>query len=287
MSAMTAGELKRRARATRGRPIVAAVPGQQAVTAGEQRPGPATARRRHGPAGQAARILTVVPSPQAAAQPEAAPRIAAQPEAARRTAAQPEAARARAAQPQRARAQTTRSQPVEPRMAAPRTGGPQPARRQRGLPEMARNGAAQPGMARPRAGRLGRPQPARPGVARPETALARPVRTRVRLTRRGRIVVAALIAAGVMLVAALAWLAGTARADAARSGSSASAVYHSLRSVVVRPGESLWAVATRADPAADPRSVIQEIIDLNALNGTSVQPGQRLWLPRGECCARG
>lgn len=271
MSAMTAGERRRRARATRGRPIVAAVPGQQAVTAGEQRPGPATARRRHGPAGQAARILTVVPSPQAAAQPEAA----------RRTAAQPEAARARAAQPQRARAQTTRSQPVEPRMAAPRTGGPQAARRQRGLPEMARNGAAQPGMARPRAGRLGRPQPARPGVARPETALARPVRTRVRLTRRGRIVVAALIAAGVMLVAALAWLAGTARADAARSGSSASAVYHSLRSVVVRPGESLWAVATRADPAADPRSVIQEIIDLNALNGTSVQPGQRLWLPRG------
>ena len=166
-------------------------------------------------------------------------------------------------------------------MAAPRTGGPQAARRQRGLPEMARNGAAQPGMARPRAGRLGRPQPARPGVARPETALARPVRTRVRLTRRGRIVVAALIAVGVMLVAALAWLAGTARADAARSGSSASAVYHSLRSVVVRPGESLWAVATRADPAADPRSVIQEIIDLNALNGTSVQPGQRLWLPRG------
>src|SRR5215510_541993 len=229
MSAMTAGERRRRARATRGRPIVAAVPGQQAVTAGEQRPGPATARRRHRPAGQAARILTVVPSPQAAAQPEAA--------------------RARAAQPQRARAQTTRSQPVEPRMAAPRTGGPQPARRQRGLPEMARNGAAQPGMARPRAGRLGRPQPARPGVARPETALA--------------------------------WLAGTARADAARSGSSASAVYHSLRSVVVRPGESLWAVATRADPAADPRSVIQEIIDLNALNGTSVQPGQRLWLPRG------
>src|SRR5215472_15793256 len=234
MSAMTAGERRRRARATRGRPIVAAVPGQQAVTAGEQRPGPATARRRHGPAGQAARILTVVPSPQAAVQPEAA----------RRTAAQPEAARARAAQPQRARAQTTRSQPVEPRMAEPRTGGPQPARRQRGLP----------GMARPRAGRLGRPQPARPGVARPETALAWPVRTRVRLTRRGRIVAAALIAAGVMLVAALAWLAGTARADAAHSGSSASAVYHSLRSVVVRPGESLWAVATWADPAADSRS---------------------------------
>jgi LysM domain len=109
----------------------------------------------------------------------------------------------------------------------------------------------------------------------------RPVRTRTRLTRRGRIVVAALITAGVVLVAALAWLAGTARAEAAGSGPPANAVYHSLRSVVVQPGESLWAIAVQADPAGDPRSVMQEIIDINALRGTSVQPGQRLWLPRG------
>ena len=93
-------------------------------------------------------------------------------------------------------------------------------------------------------------------------------------------VVAALITAGVVLVAALAWLAGTARAEAAGSGSPARAVYHSLRSVVVQPGESLWTIATQADPAGDPRSVVQEIIDINALNGTSVEPGQRLWLPR-------
>jgi hypothetical protein len=114
-------------------------------------------------------------------------------------------------------------------------------------------------------------------------AQPRPVRTRTRarLTRRGRIVVAVLITAGVVLVAALAWLAGTVRAEAAGSGPPASAVYHSLRSVVVQPGESLWAIAEQADPAGDPRSVMQEIIDINALRGTSVQPGQRLWLPRG------
>jgi hypothetical protein len=94
-------------------------------------------------------------------------------------------------------------------------------------------------------------------------------------------VVAALITAGVLLVAALAWLAGTARAVAAGSGSPPSAVYHSLRSVVVQPGESLWTIATQADPTGDPRSAMQEIIDINALHGTSVQPGQRLWLPRG------
>jgi hypothetical protein len=109
----------------------------------------------------------------------------------------------------------------------------------------------------------------------------RPVRTRVRLTRRGHVVVAGLITASMVLVAALAWLAGTAKADAAGSGVPSSAVYHSLRSVIVLPGQSLWSIATQYEPGSDPRNVIQEIIDLNALSGTSVQPGQHLWLPRG------
>lgn len=112
-------------------------------------------------------------------------------------------------------------------------------------------------------------------------ARARPVRARVRLTRRGRIVVAGLITAGMLLVAAVAWLAGTARADASGSGVPSSAVYHSLRSVVVMPGQSLWSIATQYEPTADPSSAIQEIITLNALRNTSVQPGEHLWLPRG------
>jgi hypothetical protein len=106
-------------------------------------------------------------------------------------------------------------------------------------------------------------------------------RVKVRLTRRGRIVVAVLMMGAMVLVAALAWLAGTARADAAGSGSPPAAVYHSLRAVVVRPGQSLWEIAAQAAPSADPRGVIQEIIDVNALSGMSVQPGQRLWVPRG------
>src|SRR5215475_3634678 len=244
MSVMTAGEQKRRARATRGRPAAAATPRERAVTAGEQRPGPAISRRRQGAAGQGTRHLTLVPPPRTsrAARPEAS------------GAAQPEALRA--------------AQAARPSVARPAG---------------ARPGMARPGIARASAVRSGvaRPGVARRGVARAETPQPRPVRTRVRLTRRGRMVVAALITAGVLLVAALAWLAGTASAVAAGSGSPPSAVYHSLRSVVVQPGESLWTIAVQADPAGDPRSVMQEIIDINALHGTSVQPGQRLWLPRG------
>jgi hypothetical protein len=50
--------------------------------------------------------------------------------------------------------------------------------------------------------------------------------------------------------------------------------------VVVRPGETLWSIAVRTDPAADPRAVIHEIIDDNALRGPAIQAGQVLWVPR-------
>ena len=50
--------------------------------------------------------------------------------------------------------------------------------------------------------------------------------------------------------------------------------------VVVRPGESLWSVAENADPDADTRLVIQQIVQLNALSGDTVFAGQRLWVPR-------
>ena len=103
----------------------------------------------------------------------------------------------------------------------------------------------------------------------------------MRLTRRGRVVVSALGTIAVLLVVALAWLSGIGSAQAAGSAVPPGQVYRNLTTVVVRPGESLWAIATQAEPTADPRSVIQEIVDINALSGTSIQPGQRLWVPRG------
>jgi hypothetical protein len=40
-------------------------------------------------------------------------------------------------------------------------------------------------------------------------------------------------------------------------------------------------VAESADPDADTRLVIQQILELNALHGDTVFAGQRLWVPRG------
>ncbi len=122
----------------------------------------------------------------------------------------------------------------------------------------------------------GRTRGATPG----RTHGATPGRTHgvpLRLTRRGRVVVAAVAA---LLVAVISLLAAGA-AQATNHGPSARAARQNLVQVVVRPGQSLWSVAENADPDQDTRAVIQQIIDLNSLSGDTVAAGQQLWVPRG------
>ncbi len=129
--------------------------------------------------------------------------------------------------------------------------------------------------------RAGSGQGPRHSAGVPDTRPA-PRRNTVRLTRRGRIVVTVMLTAVSLSLVVLAWLAIAARAaQAADGGQSPGAVYQNLTSVVVHPGQTLWSIASQAEPTADPRIVMRQIIDLNALHGTSVVPGQRLWVPRG------
>jgi LysM domain len=91
---------------------------------------------------------------------------------------------------------------------------------------------------------------------------------RLRLTRRGRVVLVVLIA---LLAAGLAAALSTAARAADPAGPPAVAV--------VQPGDTLWSVAARHRPSADPFSVIEEIRRLNGLDGYVVHPGQALALP--------
>ncbi|WP_353829026.1 LysM peptidoglycan-binding domain-containing protein [Agromyces sp. SYSU T0242] len=103
-------------------------------------------------------------------------------------------------------------------------------------------------------------------------------KTRLRLTRRGRVVFTALAAlpiiAGV-LVGALSSGGAVAGVDDGRAAVA-------FETVVVGAGDTLWGIAEAVAPTADPRDVIYEIMRLNGLRDAVVQPGQELVLPAAE-----
>ncbi|WP_165975936.1 LysM peptidoglycan-binding domain-containing protein [Actinomadura rubrisoli] len=100
-------------------------------------------------------------------------------------------------------------------------------------------------------------------------------RAPIRLTRRGRVVLVSF-AATVTLISL--WL--TVGTGALAGGRESRGPAGPGQTVIVEPGETLWEIAAATDPEADPRVVVQRIIDLNGLGGDpTVQPGQQLRLP--------
>lgn len=104
---------------------------------------------------------------------------------------------------------------------------------------------------------------------------------RSRLTRRGRRVLCAAVILLLVAVITPLLLAVASGAQASSHGLPPSAVRAGMRQVVVKPGQSLWSVALNAEPKADPRVVIQQIMEFNALGSQVVVPGESLWVPRG------
>ncbi len=158
-----------------------------------------------------------------------------------------------------------------PAQAAPTEPVPAQSALAKALPaQAARTDLAAPGTAVRRRTELG--TPARGQAARGQAAAAP-----LRLTRRGRVVVAA---AAALLVSLLSLLA-TGAAQATSHSVPSRVADRNLTEVVVHPGQSLWSVAQSADPNADPQQVIQQIIELNGLTSDAILAGQRLWVPRG------
>ncbi|WP_442786483.1 LysM peptidoglycan-binding domain-containing protein [Leifsonia sp. AG29] len=98
-------------------------------------------------------------------------------------------------------------------------------------------------------------------------------RVRLRLTRRGRAVVSALVALPLIVGALVFALNG---GGAIASGEQTHASFHY---VTVQSGDSLWSVAERVAPSADPRDVIADLVSLNGLQSAVVTPGQQLAIP--------
>ncbi|MFB7893457.1 LysM peptidoglycan-binding domain-containing protein [Microbacterium sp. NPDC056044] len=99
--------------------------------------------------------------------------------------------------------------------------------------------------------------------------------TRLRLTVRGRRVLAVLAALPAVIALSAAMLGG----GAALASRDAGAPAGSFTTVTVAPGESLWTIAEEVAPERDPRDVVDELVRLNALDTVLVQAGQRLAIP--------
>ena len=113
--------------------------------------------------------------------------------------------------------------------------------------------------------------PVRPARSR-RTASSRPRAARPRLTRRARRLATVLaLAAGVAFGSWVGPLvSGGSESDLRLAGGT---------SVVVEPGDTLWSIASSLDGDSDVRTLIDEIQELNGLDGVELVPGQKLRLP--------
>ncbi len=101
----------------------------------------------------------------------------------------------------------------------------------------------------------------------------------LRLTRRGRAVVTILVVtaiAAIGLVIALAAAGGAQAASPGRPGIG----HEGMHEIVVHSGQTLWSIASAAEPTADPRLVVQQIMAANGMSTADVAAGQLLWVPR-------
>ena len=122
------------------------------------------------------------------------------------------------------------------------------------------------------------------GPVAPATTLEVPapmagvVRGSVRLTRRGRLLRTAFLAAlalALLVVGVVQLTSAPARAGSEVGGPVGGA------EVTVEQGDSLWVIAERVAPGRDPRDVIHELRELNGLSSNLLQPGQVLLVPSG------
>jgi hypothetical protein len=117
----------------------------------------------------------------------------------------------------------------------------------------------------PAAGRASLPTRARVSARQPASPL--------RLTRRGRLLLTLLCLA--LAVTAVVLLNPPATASSTLEPKAGPVAER----VTVRPGETLWAIAERARPGADPRATIARIKDMNGLTSSALPAGSVLLVP--------
>ncbi len=103
--------------------------------------------------------------------------------------------------------------------------------------------------------------------------MERAPKSRLRLTSRGRFVLIVLPAVLGVTAALVSVTAPLAEAQPAQQDRTV---------VVVGSGDTLWSIAERVAPTADPRDVVAGLELANHLSSATLQPGQRLVLPAAD-----
>ena len=117
----------------------------------------------------------------------------------------------------------------------------------------------------------------------------------LRLTARGRAVVAGLAVLTAVAAAAVLLLGAALAAPAGTEGrgvdgavlvpavpGAALAADGLAYPYVVQRGDTLWGIASTLDPAGDPRPLVDRIQQLNARADSRLAVGEVLWLPVGS-----
>jgi nucleoid-associated protein YgaU len=106
----------------------------------------------------------------------------------------------------------------------------------------------------------------------PAPSAVPPPRVPLRLTARGRRLLGVLAVAGGVGLASV--------AGSVLGGGDPGALHLAGQSsVVVRPGDTLWSLATSVAGDDDVRLVVERIRQVNRLHGSALTPGQVLVLP--------
>ncbi len=98
--------------------------------------------------------------------------------------------------------------------------------------------------------------------------------TRLRLTVRGRRVLAFLASVPVVVALGIGIVSGGG-ALASNEGASGVTFTH----VTVQPGDTLWSIARAVAPDVDPRDAVDAIVRLNALPSGSLDVGESIAIP--------
>lgn len=94
----------------------------------------------------------------------------------------------------------------------------------------------------------------------------------LRITRRGRLVLSALVATPVLAVSLLLASPGAL--------AESTPAEDDFDYITVLSGDTLWTIAEIVDPASDPREVVADIMALNGLSSGLLSPGQDIAIPR-------